>query len=272
MGLYRLVSEVREYLSTLVEGKALPIGTKRVWKGGTFVKTTTGWKRLKGVKKAKANKIAAPKKLKSKIRPKVKAIKAKIGKVPPKATTQPLPKDTGFKLAKMPLDEFEARRQEYTKGLTPQESAACQYYSSSGYMSINDELRSSQGKLKGAHGEQVKQLDAAIAKHPAPRTFLVERGTEGIDYFSKMDVGSTYVDHGYSSTAATEGFDTQVQLHIEVPKGYPAAPIPSNHPVENEVLLPRGTKFKVTGKRMATRTVFGKQAKVLHLDVEVVMA
>jgi len=57
------------------------------------------------------------------------------------------------------------------------------------------------------------------------------------------------VDHGYSSTSTHEGtWHGELKFVINAKKGQKGGAIKhmSNHANENEVLLPRGQKYKVT--------------------------
>lgn len=166
---------------------------------------------------------------------------------PPKLANQGAKYDAGslLKNAKeQDLATFKSERTAFTSKLTSSEKNAALSYSGSGYGEMNGGLR--KGMLDGATKAKIEHLDAAINKHPAKTDMIVHRGTGGTDVYSKMKAGDQFVEHGYSSTSAGSkaAFSSNpVNFVIHVPKGHPAAPIPSKHPGENEVLLPRGTKF-----------------------------
>lgn len=137
-------------------------------------------------------------------------------------------------------------RKIYTASLTGDQKKAALKYSGSAYSQINTNLRQD-----GAPDATVKHLDAAIAKAGAPRDMLVHRGVSGPfarKLYAGLKPGDEIVEKAYSSTSAggTSAFGGDVELHITVPKGYPAAPIPSHHENEREYLLRRNTRFVVT--------------------------
>ena len=138
---------------------------------------------------------------------------------------------------------------------------------------LNADLRS--GKPVGTREDTVKALDAAIAKH----SFNKDIGVSA-PLASKLTPGVVFKDKGYTSTSLDfsiaddfSGFDRGAKglvMRIRVPAGRKAAPINglSSIPDENEVLLPRGSSYKVIGN--ATGRYQGRT--VSFLDVEVVGA
>ena len=142
--------------------------------------------------------------------------------------------------------EFNDHRDRYISSLSEeQKRAAMKYASPVGFIDINTNLR--RGQISDP--ETVRHLDDALAKSEAPRTMQVFRGVSGNDalaYYSKLKPGDTYEDLGYVSTSSKEGFVGKVQLVIEVPKGAKAAAIPSDLQHEREILLPRGSRFRVS--------------------------
>lgn len=152
-------------------------------------------------------------------------------------------------------------RTQFTAALKPDEKKAALKYSGSAYGQINSHLRAD-----GKPDKTMIDLDKAIAKAPAPKDMLVHRGISGSfsqKLYAGLKPGDQIVEKAYSSTSAggNAAFGGDVEMHITVPKGYPAAPIPSHHPGEREYLLRRNTKFQVTkienngGKIIAHLTV-----------------
>lgn len=150
-----------------------------------------------------------------------------------------------------PLDEFKAARSAFGKKLTATEKSGVLAYSGNTYKSINEQLRD--GKI-GSQAARIKAIDSAISKAPLPRDMTLHRGTDDFKLpngmnFSDLKPGDSFVEPAYSSTSAgsSAAFSHKdVRMVISAPKGYPAAPIPSANAHENEMLLRRNSRFKVT--------------------------
>lgn len=159
--------------------------------------------------------------------------------------------------------EFSKYAQQWQSRLSPEATKALEAYSRNGTFSlINAPLRTS-GELSDVepylHGV-VADMDKAIASAPAPRELLTFRGVNGkrsTAQWADVKVGDVVVDHGFGSTSADPGVGESfakglgvrggVELRVTVPKGYPAAPVPSAiFGSEKELLLPRNTKYTVT--------------------------
>jgi hypothetical protein len=166
----------------------------------------------------------------------------------------------------VPEKTFKKHREDYSATLSSKEKSAALSYSGSSYSTINTHLRAGKEPT-----EQMKYLDKAIAKAPAPKDMLVHRGMSG-DFveklFSGLQPGDQFVEKAYTSTSAggSSAFGGSVEMHITVPKGYPVAPIPSHHPHEREYLLRRNTKFQVT-KVEKTKNSYGGYKYVAHVTV-----
>lgn len=167
--------------------------------------------------------------------------------------------EAGFKAES--LDHFQARRKEYTKALTMVEKDGTYEYSTGSYTRINGALQ------KGVEPPEMKGIDKALARPEAgaPHDMVLHRSTYA-KYYPDMKEGSVVSYDGYSSTTVdkkvADSWGGDVMLHISVPKGHPAAPIPSAHPHEQERLLPRGQKMRIT------KIEKGASGKV-HVHVEV---
>ncbi len=147
--------------------------------------------------------------------------------------------------------------------LTEKEAAAVKAYVGSDYTNINSIART--GKLGetmwhktaedlAAYKAHLPELDKAILKAPLKETITVYRGTYAPEIFKDAEIGDIFGDKGFTSTARDLGSTTKFQwgpnkeikggtlFHIEVPKGYYAAPVNEQ---ESEMLLPRNTKFQI---------------------------
>ena len=110
----------------------------------------------------------------------------------------------------------------------------------------------------------MQKLDEAFETMPrTPEDMKVARFVRG-DVAGMMTPGATFKDNGYVSTTinpdlAFESFEGEAdwKIHIEVPKGSKALYIAekSEYPWEKELLLPRGSQMKVTGKDPVTKTI-----------------
>lgn len=160
---------------------------------------------------------------------------------------------------------FSSFRNAYKKTLSSYETEAVLAYSGSAYEQINKGLRNG----SKVNANVVKRIDSAISKSSVQQTTLVFRGAGGpnaVKHFKNMKIGDAYIEKGYSSTSARKGsaFPGRVVMHITIPKGGKGAPIPSEHPIEREILLPRNQKFMVDNIEHST-TSNGKERLILHL-------
>ncbi|HOY80498.1 MAG TPA: ADP-ribosyltransferase [Rhodoglobus sp.] len=131
-------------------------------------------------------------------------------------------------------------------------------YTGSGYRETNNTLRSTGGR-RGANAG----LDQAFKRPTSrvPNDTVTYRGVSsaralGLNAdtgdLSKL-VGSEYVEHGYMSTAVEGGgFGGNIKMTVKIPKGHPAIyvsqrgdPLSVYGTSEKELLLDRGTKFKI---------------------------
>lgn len=168
-------------------------------------------------------------------------------------------------------EEFSGHLATEVRRLPPEDAEALRGYTGNGaYGPVNSGLRESAERNKPGsktyldkrYHEYVDHLDQAIARSPAPRDMVVYRGVNGETMtgsgrrdFADMKPGDTFTEHGFVSTSAdpkigndfSKGYGVRagVELHIAVPKGFPAAPVPSDFEAEKEFLLPRGAKYRV---------------------------
>ncbi len=165
-------------------------------------------------------------------------------------------------------DKFLSMRDEYTKLIktNPDQYKAIFGYSSTHYEEINPALR--EGKVTKSLAGTIKHMDEALEKSLLKENITVYRGLVG-PYAEKLrenKPGTIFVEKAYTSTSInkdkilghgsqheTDHYSTDIQkgtsigtvLHINVPAGYPAAAIPSAHPKEMEILLKKGTAFRI---------------------------
>ena len=155
-------------------------------------------------------------------------------------------------------------------------------YAGSGYSTLNEDLRS--GAPLDKWSKKIQEgLDSMFEKSSLNQDTTVYRRAK----FDFGDVGSVFVDKGYISTEhaldfadvekaprySMNGKDLPLggntQLEIRVPAGYPAIDINQASGFdggENEILLPRGTAFKVVSKeRVEGTTHFGYTKAVLEV-------
>jgi hypothetical protein len=173
---------------------------------------------------------------------------------------------------------LESHSAAWSSKLSDGEKDAIQSYTSSGYHEINGALRAgSKNDLR------IKDLDSALSKSTMPETTTVYRGGP-IDQ-KAMKVGAIAKDKGYLSGSLDPGYaatyshrtslETRSKLSksgmemaswkITVPKGAKAAPLggTSANRGEGEVLMPRGSKLKVT--KIDTSGGYGKT--VVHAEL-----
>jgi len=161
----------------------------------------------------------------------------------------------------------------WKKKLSPDEVAAADHYTRSGYAPLNEGLRKHKGVLPSNHEkhDMAKHLDSALAKSGgAPTDLVVTRLVSGskhkehshtgeLFHHSQFKPGDVYQDHGFMSTSLPGGHyhesgwsayaPDDFKLVIRVPKGTPGALLKSTHAryhkEQQEFLLARGTKLKI---------------------------
>ena len=135
------------------------------------------------------------------------------------------------------------------------EQAGIIKYAGSGYSTINNGLRRNDGDIEKVQQKKaVAALDKAMQRGAVPEDTVVYRGVKTQAMVSKLKVGDEFQDHGFVSTSlhkkVGEKFGKEAVIEITVPKGAKAIAFDSvftgGHMGEHELLLPRGSKFKVT--------------------------
>lgn len=137
------------------------------------------------------------------------------------------------------LDEFEV--------------TAVAMYTGSAYRKMNNKLRT--GAPLGDNAKTVEALDKAIAKSKATQDLVVVRGltSDAVQAMGALKVGAVLSDKGFISTTTNAEIAQAFSgggygLKIRVPKGASILPVKhlSSHSHEDELVLPRGSSFKIT--------------------------
>jgi hypothetical protein len=141
---------------------------------------------------------------------------------------------------------------------TPSQKAAFQAFQDAGYAPINGALREG-GSAKPSVKAAIKEMDSAFkASGGLGESVTVYRGMAA-SHFDSVAVGAIVKDKGFACTTTDKKIAAQfakrangVSVEIRLPKGAKAMRIGKitgkNMHNENEVLLGRGTKFKVVSK------------------------
>ncbi|MGI5140021.1 ADP-ribosyltransferase [Streptomyces sp. CA-106110] len=140
--------------------------------------------------------------------------------------------------------------------LDPSGKDALHTYSDHYYTQINGHLRGAEPDVSPGIVHTINEMDRVMGSRPVPENIIVVRGTgiEHLNLRSPMEmVGHSYGDPGYTSTALGKTVPPPfrhkpVVMHLRVPKDTPALWIDhiSANPGERELLLARGTNYKVT--------------------------
>ncbi|MGW5771394.1 ADP-ribosyltransferase [Streptomyces longwoodensis] len=158
------------------------------------------------------------------------------------------------------LDYGNAYWNDFLDDLSPESRDALRTYSGNEYGLINNHLRIN-SPLSDTLKHTIAEMDRVMGTRPVPEDLMVVRGTavdhiqvDGLPIDSPMDMlGETFDDKAFTSTALGKTppppFDGKpVWMHLRVPKDTPALWIDhlSEYPGERELLLARGSEYKVT--------------------------
>ena len=176
------------------------------------------------------------------------------------------------------MSPSQARRGLHSRAtLSGAQKVAIGDYTTTGSWTLNAALRDGKGKFPRSEtvdvprftergdtdsasvtlGSMANALDAAIADTSASRPIVLYRGVDR----DSVSVGQTFTDHGYTSATLTPGkafgASDRFVVKIEVPAGSKALYLGSlsNVESEDEVILPRGSRFQVTAVRKTGITV-----------------
>ena len=164
--------------------------------------------------------------------------------------------------------------QHWEKSLSGEERHAVIDYTAMGYSPINGILRGDQkwftkGKPEKMARRSIPALDQALERSSLPETTVTHRGmckqstSDCFEEYGSLQPGDEFTDRGYVSTSLISPHwhqEQALQVHITVPKGSKAAYVEAiSGRKEWELLIQRGARFRVTGRR--------EEAGKLHIDV-----
>lgn len=174
-------------------------------------------------------------------------------------------KDAAYAKAKKDAEEAAASKEaaakankivtETEEGLSEDLQTAIKHYTNGSYQLLNRALRAGQ-PMTAAQATLAAHLDAAIRKSKITQDTTTYRGIANPAKFfgENVTVGTVIIDNGFVSTSKNhsiaESFGSSgLVAKIKLPKGSSAldATPMSLHSSEKEVLLPRGSMFKITG-------------------------
>lgn len=147
---------------------------------------------------------------------------------------------------------------DWNKGISQEEHNAISNYSVSGHATINRGLRREElFKYPKRLQDQVKAIDAIVARAKIPEDLMVFRGLEWPELAKggKSLIGTIIEDKGFVSTSLGKDFaekflrsENSVLMRIKLPKGSNVAPISYANPVMinvREMLIGRNARFRV---------------------------
>ncbi|MGD9581107.1 MAG: ADP-ribosyltransferase [Vampirovibrionia bacterium] len=152
---------------------------------------------------------------------------------------------------------------------------AVREYTGHYYQDINQILRagSYNPDIKSDLSNRIKNIDAAFEHKSAsvPEPIVVYRGVNN-NVVQHLQPGDIFQDNGFISTTAlqhkAEGWKSEATLHILLPKGAKALSVKdiSNYSTESEVLLNRGTKFRIIGTQEG-KGMWGDKTTTIFCEV-----
>lgn len=150
----------------------------------------------------------------------------------------------------------------HTSKLNKKQIDAAQTYTGNDYSDINGGLRS--GKVPRQYETTVRNLDSAIDQSRLPDNTVLYRGMNmSPDMAANMKPGAVFSDKAYTSTSINpripESFargEGKTLMRIKARAGSKGLAVNniSNFDGEHEILLPRGSRYKVTGMYKDKRT------------------
>lgn len=147
---------------------------------------------------------------------------------------------------------------EWAANLTNEQKAALKVYAGHSYTELNQGLRGD--GVPESLKKTVKDLDAAIAAAPPTKVEMTVYRGVGEGVAKKLKVGAEFSDRGYTSTSHNkhvgENFAEDALIEVKIPVGTRMASMDASGQAhltgeksENEYVLGRRTKYRVTGKR-----------------------
>ncbi|AWY07328.1 hypothetical protein SEA_JACKIEB_8 [Streptomyces phage JackieB] len=153
-------------------------------------------------------------------------------------------------------------------------SAGAYHYSGGSYTDINAQLRKYKSATGGNNDAAIAQMDKEFAAvPPLTQGIVTTRRMSDKGPFPEipppMEPGAVYMDHGYSSTSKDPGvWSGSVVMEVRIPAGARVLDLNhttgSQHSNEKEILLNRGSKYKI----VSDGKVAGERRIVVELVTE----
>lgn len=174
----------------------------------------------------------------------------------------------GDKFRTLSEDDWQEGYDSFRNSLSKEERDTSHFYAGGGggkFREVNRELRTD--AISSRDAWLPKELDAIIDKHKTTMPIRVYRGLgmptgaeeqagrlqgadDAFNLWKDLKPGDKVIDRGYQSTTHSydyaHGLGGRVTLVVDVPPGYPAAPLPSLNR-EGEIVLRRDTTYRVLG-------------------------
>ena len=162
---------------------------------------------------------------------------------------------------KYSTQELDAYFRKSQQSFTNAEAEGVRVYTSNDYTYINNYLRGFSDDLGPVSTSTISDIDSALSKMELPADLTLYRGTDSAPFMNIVDknfngtldwnslVGKTFEDRAFVSTSVDTPFDNEVRWVINAPKGSKGGMVTafSMFPNENELLLPRNSKFLIKG-------------------------
>ena len=159
--------------------------------------------------------------------------------------------------------ELDANFRKSQQSFTNAEAEGVRIYTSNDYTYINNYLRGFSDDLGHISTSTISDIDSALSKMELPADLTLYRGTDSAPFMNIVDknfngtldwnslVGKTFEDRAFVSTSVERetAFKGEVRWEINAPKGSKGGMVNtfSMFPNENELLLPRNSKFLIKG-------------------------
>ena len=159
--------------------------------------------------------------------------------------------------------ELDAYFRKSQQSFTNAEAEGVRIYTSNDYTYINNYLRGFSDDLGHISTSTISDIDSALSKMELPADLTLYRGTDSAPFMNIVDknfngtldwnslVGKTFEDRAFVSTSVERetAFKGEVRWEINAPKGSKGGMVNtfSMFPNENELLLPRNSKFLIKG-------------------------
>jgi len=169
------------------------------------------------------------------------------------------------------INKFGSYYEPWANGLAQEERAALVRYQEVSFGDINMSLRG-QASSAGNYQSDIAQLDSAMGKAQIPHNAIVYRGLKGTP---NMQVGDSIMDSGFVSTTcsrnAAENYLHQragdTLFEVKVKRGQTGLYMDAvSSKEEYELLLPRGSQFRIIGQR--TDTVRGNPITIFEMELD----